>query len=217
MKLNVKTDLRVFLAKIVFSFVTWILICVAFYFYHKKLYISPLISFAPGLVTNGFDFIFQRKVYLNNSYLYLKQNRDEPNPLKDIPIKPDDISGYHLNNPFPEFSKWCDASKNITLFLKNGKHVVFSAKDQDLFLSPWLKENFIREESTIPKRGIIETTILTATNLGTFLFFLYLFNSANLPKYGLSYLIASGICLSYSLIYVVSGIILIRKNQIDSD
>ena len=215
MKLNVKTDLRVFLAKINFSFITWIIICIAFYFYHKRLYISPLISFIPGILTGAFDIIFQRKVYLNNSYLYLKQKREEPSPLKDIPIKPEDISSYHLNNPFPEFSKWCDSSKNITLFLKNGKNIVFSAKDEDLFLIRWLKENFIREAPSVPKRGIIETIILTAASLCAFLFFLYLYNSASLPKYGLSYLIFSGICLTYSLIYIVSGIILWRRVQVE--
>ena len=196
MKLNVKTDLRVFLAKVNFSIVTWIIICIAFYFYHNELDIPSFMSFFPGILTGAFDIIFQRKVYLNNSYLYLKQRREEPSPLKDIPIKPEDISGYHLNNPFPEFSKWCDSSKNITLFR-------------------WLKENFIREAPDVPKRGIIETTILTAASLCAFLFFLYLYNSASLPKYGLSYLIFSGICLTYSLIYIVSGIILWRRVQVE--
>ena len=165
MKLNVKTDLRVFLAKVNFSIVTWIIICIAFYFYHNELDIPSFMSFFPGILTGAFDIIFQRKVYLNNSYLYLKQRREEPSPLKDIPIKPENISGYHLNNPFPEFSKWCDSSENITLC--------------------------------------------------AFLFFLYLFNSASLPKYGISYLIFSGICLTYSLIYIVSGIILWRRVQVE--
>ena len=215
MKLNVKTDLRVFLAKVNFSIVTWIIICIAFYFYHNELDIPSFMSFLPGILTGAFDIIFQRKVYLNNSYLYLKKRREEPSPLKDIPIKPEDISGYLLNNPFPEFSKWCDSSENITLFLKNGKHIVFSAKDKDLHLLRWLKENFIREAPSVPKRGIIETTILTAASLCAFLFFLYLFNSASLPKHGLSYLIFSGICLTYSLIYIVSGIILWRRVQVE--
>ena len=183
--------------------------------YHGRIKLSPLLPFLIGTVISSIESFFPgKRIHLQNSYLYLKNNKEEPNSLKDIPIKPTDISGYMLNNPFPKFSKWCDSSKNITLFLNNGKYIILSAKDQELFLMKWLKENYIREETRTSKRGIIETGIITILSLCIFLFYLLLYKNDTLKNSDFLYLITSTVCLAYNLIYIITGLVLKRRESL---
>ena len=214
MVLKVKTDVRIFLLKVNWYVIAGIIVYSFFYLYHGRIKLSPLLPFLIGTVISSIESFFSAKrIHLQNSYLYLKNNKEEPNSLKDIPIKPTDISGYMLNNPFPKLSKWCDSSKNITLFLNNGKYIILSAKDQELFLMKWLKENYIREESRVSKRGIIETGIITILSLCIFLFYLLLYKNDALNNSDFLYLITSTVCLAYNLIYIITGLVLKRRES----
>ena len=210
MVLKVKTDVRIFLSKLNITIIVYILFYSIIYLYrHGQINLPALtVFFVSTIITSVLNFFPAKRFYLKNSYLYLKNSRKEPNSMEDIPIKPQDISGYSLNNPFPKLSKWCDSSKNITLFLNNGKHIVFSAKDQEAVFIKWLKENFIREENNYPKRGIIETFFYTLLSLLLFLFYLYLYKTDSLSNSDFLYLITTGACFAYNLFFIISGIVL---------
>lgn len=202
MNFKKKYDLRVSLAKINFTLTLMLLVTIVFSFIYKKL--SPFTNLLTALIP--FDFFSSQKLCLMNSYLFLNYKGKEPSPTKDYPIKPQDIECYSLNNPFPAFSNLCYSGKNITLFLKNNKKITVSAKDQEIFLLNWLKENFIREENKISIMGNIETVICAIVTLLELLFFINLYKSGNMPKYGFHYFITSAVCFAYWVIYIISGI-----------
>lgn len=202
MNFKKKIDIRVALAKINFTITLIVFITIIFSFIYKNL--SPFTNLLTALIP--LDFLSKQKICLFNSYLFLNYRGKEPSPTKDIPIKPQDIECYSVNNPFPAFSNICYSSKNITLFLKNNKKITISAKDQEFYLIRWLKENFIREEDRIFMLGRIETTILTVVTLLEGLFFFNLYKSGNMPKYSMGYFITTAASLAYWLIYIISGI-----------
>lgn len=227
MKFKKKFDLRVSLAKIdycfTFYFLLYILIKavinkvnpIIYQNHHFSLYIrlQPFWAMIPATIDAAFSHFGRKKIFLANSYLYFKYKGKEPSPTKDIPIKPEHIECYSLNNPFPAFREYCNSSKNITLFLKSGKIITLSAKDQELFFIKWLKENFIRQEDKISKRGWIETAVFTAFTILEFLFFFNMYNFGNMPENGTPYMIASAACLFYWLVYIISGIAIQRGGQ----
>ena len=202
MNFKKKIDIRVALAKINFTITLIVFITIIFSFIYKNL--SPFTNLLTALIP--LDFLSKQKICLFNSYLFLNYRGKEPSPTKDIPIKPQDIECYSVNNPFPAFSNICYSSKNITLFLKNNKKITISAKDQEFYLIRWLKENFIREEDRIFMLGRIETAILTGVTLLEGLFFFNLYKSGTMPKYSMGYFITTAASLAYWLIYIISGI-----------
>ena len=210
MVLKVKKDVRIFLLHTNWIVVTYILVYSIIYLFHERLKLTPLAPCLIGVLANSVASFFppQKKIHLQNSYLYLNNSKKEPSPTKDIPIKPEHISGYMLNNPFPKLTKWCESSKNVTLFLDNGKSVILSAKDQDLFLMRWLKENYIRAEIRSSYRGIIETLFLTLISLILFLFYLYLYKTGKLIASDFIYFVTASVCLAYDFLYIVSGLML---------
>ncbi len=202
MNFKKKIDIRVALAKMNFTITLIVFITIIFSFIYKNL--SPFTNLLTALIP--LDFLSKQKICLFNSYLFLNYRGKEPSPTKDIPIKPQDIECYSVNNPFPAFSNICYSSKNITLFLKNNKKITISAKDQEFYIINWLKENFIKEEDRIFMLGRIETTILTVVTLLEGLFFFNLYKSGNMPKYSMGYFITTAASLAYWLIYIISGI-----------
>ena len=208
-----KIDIRVALAKIAFtltvaSFVT--IICS--FIYHN---LSPFANLLTALIP--LDLLSKQKTCLFNSYLFLNYRGKEPSPTKDIPIKPQDIECYNLNNPFPALNNVCNSGKNITLFLKNNKKVIFSVKDQEFYIVNWLKENFIRKEDKILILGRVETALCTIVSLLEVLFFLNMYKSGIMPKYGMQYFITSAVCLAYWLVYIISGIIIQKVANDDEE
>ena len=214
MNFKKKIDIRVALAKVAFtltvaSFVT--IICS--FPYHD---LSPFANLLTALIP--LDLLSKQKICLFNSYLFLNYKGKEPSPTKDIPIKPQDIECYSMNNPFPALNNVCNSGKNITLFLKNNKKIIFSAKDQDFYIVNWLKENFIRkEEDKILILGRVETALCLLVTLLEFLFFFNLYKSGNMPKYGMQYFITSAVCLAYWLVYIISGIIIQKVANDDEE
>ena len=203
-----KIDIRVALAKIAFtltvaSFVT--IICS--FIYHN---LSPFANLITALIP--LDLLSKQKTCLFNSYLFLNYRGKEPSPTKDIPIKPQDIECYNLNNPFPALNNVCNSGKNITLFLKNNKKVIFSVKDQEFYIVNWLKENFIRKEDKILILGRVETALCLLVTLLEFLFFFNLYKSGNMSKYCTAYLITSAACFAYWVIYILSGIAISKRS-----
>ena len=202
MNFKKKIDIRVALAKINFTITLIVFITIIFSFIYKNL--SPFTNLLTALIP--LDFLSKQKICLFNSYLFLNYRGKEPSPTKDIPIKPQDIECYSVNNPFPAFSNICYSGKNITLFLKNNKKITISAKDQEFYIINWLKENFIREEDRIFMLGRIETAILAVVTLLEGLFFFNLYKSGTMPKYSMGYFITTAASLAYWLIYIISGI-----------
>lgn len=201
MEFRKKIDIRVSLARIDFTLTLVIFLSIIFSLVYKKFFaFSNILTAIIPL-----DFLSKQKICFFNSYLYLKYKGKEPSPIKDIPIKPQDIECYSVNNPFPPFNRCTYSGKNITLFLKNGKNVTFSAKEQEFFLINWLKENFIREEDKISRRGRIQTMIVMVVSLLELVFLFNLYKSGNMPKYGSFYLIASAVSCAYWLMYIISG------------
>lgn len=215
MVLKVKKDVRIFLLQLNWIVVAYILIYSIIYLFHGRINLTPLAPCLIGILIKSPESFFQQKrIHLQNSYLYLKNNKKDPSPTKDIPIKPENISGYMLNNPFPKLSKWCESSKNITLFLDNGKHIILSAQDQDLYLMQWLKENYIKEEIRSSNRGIFETLFLTLTSLLLFLFYLHLNKTGKLIEADFTYLVTCSLCLAYNFIYIITGFMLKRSEAV---
>ena len=202
MNFKKKIDLRVALAKIAFILTVVTLVTIIFSFIYHKL--SPFSNLITALIP--LDLLSKQKTCLFNSYLFLNYRGKEPSPTKDIPIKPQDIECYNLNNPFPALNNVCNSGKNITLFLKNNKKVIFSAKDQEFYIVNWLKENFIRKEDKILILGRVETALCLLVTLLEFLFFFNLYKSGNMSKYCTAYLITSAACFAYWVIYILSGI-----------
>ena len=87
--------------------------------------------------------IFERCIYLENSYLYIKRRnvRQKPNSLKDNHIRLSDVHSYSLNNPFLQFSDFCLSEKNITLYLNNSKSICFAAKYAKPFVQTLFSKN----------------------------------------------------------------------------
>ena len=208
-----KIDIRVALAKIAFTLTvaTFVTIICSF-IYHN---LSPFANLLTALIP--LDLLSKQKTCLFNSYLFLNYRGKEPSPTKDIPIKPQDIECYNLNNPFPALNNVCNSCKNITLFLKNNKKVIFSVKDQEFYIVNWLKENFIRKEDKILILGRVETALCLLVTLLEFLFFFNLYKSGNMPKYGMQYFITSAVCLAYWLVYIISGIIIQKVANDDEE
>ena len=100
--------------------------------------------------------------------------------------------------------------------IESAEKVIFSAKDQEFYIVNWLKENFIRQEDRISILGRVETALCTIVSLLELLFFINLYKSGSMPKYGMQYFITSAICLAYWLVYIISGIIL-QKVENDED
>ncbi len=229
MNFKKKFDLRVTLAKIDYCFTFYFLLYIVIeaivnrvnpviYQNHQfSLYVRlrPFWMMIPATLDAVFSHLGGKKICLDNSYLYLRYKGKEPSPTKDIPIKPEYIECYSLNNPFPAFRKWCNSSKNVTLFLKDGKIITLSAKDQELFFINWLKENFIRQESKNSRRGCIETAVFTAFTILEVLFFYNMYKFGNMPENGTQYMIASAICLAYWILYIISGLAIMQNNQIE--
>ena len=208
-----KIDIRVALAKIAFILTVATFVTIIFSFIYHNL--SPFANLLTALIP--LDLLSKQKTCLFNSYLFLNYRGKEPSPTKDIPIKPQDIECYNLNNPFPALNNVCNSGKNITLFLKNNKKVIFSVKDQEFYIVNWLKENFIRKEDKILILGRVETALCLLVTLLEFLFFFNLYKSGNMPKYGMQYFITSAVCLAYWLVYIISGIIIQKVANDDEE
>lgn len=212
MNFKKKIDIRVALAKIAFILTVATFVTIILSFIYDKL--SPFSNLFTALIP--LDLLSKQKICLFNSYLFLSYKGKEPSSTTDIPIKPQDKECYNLNNPFPALNNVCNSGKNITLFLKNNKKVIFSAKDQEFYIVNWLKENFIRKDDKILILGRVETALCLLVTLLEFLFFFNLYKSGNMLKYGMQYFITSAICLAYWLVYIISGIIL-QKVENDED
>ena len=212
MNFKKKIDIRVALAKIAFILTVTTFVTIILSFICDKL--SPFSNLITALIP--LDLLSKQKICLFNSYLFLNYKGKEPSSTTDIPIKPQDIECYNLNNPFPALNNVCNSGKNITLFLKKNKKVIFSAKDQEFYIVNWLKENFIRKDDKILILGRVETALCLLVTLLEFLFFFNLYKSGNMLKYGMQYFITSAICLAYWLVYIISGIIL-QKVEKDED
>lgn len=212
MNFKKKIDIRVALAKIAFILTVANFVTIILSFIYDKL--SPFSNLITVLIP--LDLLSKQKICLFNSYLFLSYKGKEPSSTADIPIKPQDIECYNLNNPFPVLNNVCNSGKNITLFLKNNKKVIFSAKDQEFYIVNWLKENFIRKDDKILILGRVETALCLLVTLLEFLFFFNLYKSGNMLKYGMQYFITSAACLAYWLVYIISGIIL-QKVENDED
>ena len=202
MNFKKKMDIRVVLAKI--DFTLTILIVVTLVFSLRDKTFSPILVLLLSIIP--LDLLSKQKVCLFESYLFLNYRGKEPSFTKDVAIKPQDVECYSLNNPFPAFNRCCNSGKNITLFLKNKKLVIFSAKDQELYIINWLKENFIREGDKVSRMGAVETAVCTLASLLEVLFFLNMYKGGNMPKYGIHYLIAAAAGFAYWLVYIISGI-----------
>ena len=187
MNFKKKIDIRVALAKIAFILTVTTFVTIILSFIYDKL--SPFSNLITALIP--LDLLSKQKICLFNSYLFLNYKGKEPSSTTDIPIKPQVIGCYNLNNPFPALNNVCNSGKNITLFLKNNKKVIFSAKDQEFYIVNWLKENFIRKDDKILILGRVETALCLLVTLLEFLFFFNLYKSGNMLKYGMQYFITS--------------------------
>ena len=213
MNFKKKIDIRVAFAKVDFTLTLVIFTTILFSFRDKTF--SPFSSLLLSVLP--FDFFSKQKICLLNSYFFLNYKGKEPSPITDIPIKAQNIECYSMNNPFPTLNRLCNSGKNITLFLKNNKKIIFSVKDQELFIVNWLKENFIRKEDKILLLGRVETALCTIVSLLEVIFFLNLYKSGNMPKYGMQYFITSAVCLAYWLVYIISGLIIQKVANDDEE
>ncbi len=213
MNFKKKIDIRVALAKVDFTLTLVIFITILFSFRDKTF--SPFSSLLLSVLP--FDFFSKQKICLLNSYFFLNYKGKEPSPTTDIPIKAQHIECYSMNNPFPTLNRLCNSGKNITLFLKNNKKIIFSVKDQELFIVNWLKENFIRKEDKVFIMGRIETAGFTMVSLLEVLFFINLYKSGNIPEHGMPYFIVASACFVYWLLYIISGILIQREGNNDED
>lgn len=116
--------------------------------------------------------IFERRIYFENSYLYIKRRnvKERPNSLKDNHIKLSDILGYSLNNPFLQLSDFCLSEKNITLYLKNSKPICFAVNEQEEIIKT-LQENNISQQIPDKPKGLVKLIIVTVLSLAISVFY----------------------------------------------
>ncbi|MBR1638377.1 MAG: hypothetical protein IJ688_03220 [Treponema sp.] len=204
MKLRKDISFRGIIGKIDCYLTVYILIILGL----MKIYSENLIiSLIPACILGGIAGLFTSKnnIYLENSFLYFKRNKQKPSPINDIPIKIENISCYGICELFPKFTVWCNSSDNIILFFKNRKNIVFSVKEKSTILD-WLNQNGISVTSKKTYRGKIETIFLA---LISFCETLYL--KENTSVYRNVYLITSLLCLIFWLFYIFSGLCLAWK------
>ena len=159
--------------------------------------------------------IFERCIYLENSYLYIKRRnvRQKPNSLKDNHIRLSDVHSYSLNNPFLQFSDFCLSEKNITLYLNISKSICFAAKEQDEIIKTLNDNNIFQQKSSKPK-GLIKLIIFVLLSLIISVVYFVLM-SKNKTESSIILFILTLIMTVYFLYKVIYGLVVFnyRKNK----
>lgn len=159
--------------------------------------------------------IFERCIYLENSYLYIKRRnvRQKTNSLKDNHIRLSDVHSYSLNNPFLQFSDFCLSEKNITLYLNNSKSICFAVKEQDEIINI-LNDNNISQQKSCKPKGLIKSIIFVLLSLViTVVYFVLM--SKNKTESSIILFILTLIMTVYFLYKVIYGLVVFnyRKNK----
>lgn len=142
-------------------------------------------------------------VFFENSYLYLT-NKKKISPINDSHIKIEDVIGYSINNPFPIFNRWCKSSKNLTLYLSNGKQKILSVKEQSILID-WLTQNNINYRFISSWKNIFCHIVCTILNLISIVIYLYKINTKYTDLHFGLFLI-SILCCIYWIFYCISGL-----------
>lgn len=157
--------------------------------------------------------IFERCIYLENSYLYIKRRnvRQKPNSLEDNHIRLSDVHSYSLNNPFLQFSDFCLSEKNITLYLNNSKSICFAVKEQDEIIKTLNDNNIFQQKSSKPK-GLIKLIILVLLSLVISVVYFVLM-SKNKTDSSITLFILNLIMTVYFLYKVIYGLVIFNYRK----